>query len=204
MYYKKAQFYLCFTCFKYYWKERNKKVKIRDNLANIITLSRIIFSLLMLLFPLFSIGFWVFYLLSGLSDVLDGLIARKFGTESKRGAILDSVADIVFFLIIGYLLLSSISLPLWLVICILIIALIRLAAYLISFIKFHSFVSIHTYLNKITGFSLFLTPLLYYFCGLEITGIILVIIAFISSIEELIIDILSKVAKRDCKGLFIK
>lgn len=37
-----------------------------------------------------------FYLLCGLSDVLDGAIARRTGTVSRLGERLDTIADIVF------------------------------------------------------------------------------------------------------------
>ena len=44
-------------------------------IANIITYCRIILSVLMLLFPVFSPEFYLFYLLSGFSDMIDGTIA---------------------------------------------------------------------------------------------------------------------------------
>jgi len=158
----------------------------------------------MLVFPVFSVSFWVFYSLAGLSDFLDGIIARILKAESKIGAILDSIADLVFFVIIAFLLLSKVSLPLWMIISISSIALIRIVAYLIGFIKYKSFISIHTYLNKLTGLCLFLSPILFYFWGLEITGIVLISIAAVSSLEEMLIDITSKQVDLDRKGLFIK
>ncbi len=179
-------------------------MKFKQNSANIITFTRIVFSVLLLIFPLFSIEFWIFYSLAGLSDFTDGIVARKLGIESKTGALLDSVADIVFFIIIAFLLLSKITLPLWIIISIIVIALIRILAYFIAFYKFHSFISIHTYLNKLTGLCLFFSPLMFYLWNLEVSGIILVSVAYISSLEELLIEICSKEEKRDCKGLFIK
>jgi CDP-diacylglycerol--glycerol-3-phosphate 3-phosphatidyltransferase len=179
-------------------------MKLKKNIANIITISRIIFSLLMLLFPAFSIGFWILYSLSGLSDFIDGIVARKLEIESKTGAILDSISDMVFFIVLIYFLLSKVSLPVWLIISIASIAFVRLLAYLISLIKFRCFVSLHTYLNKLTGLLLFFSPLMFYFWGLQVTGIILVSIASVSSLEEMLIDIFSNEINRDRKSLFIK
>lgn len=176
-------------------------MELRKNSANIITISRIVFSLLLLIFPVFSVGFWILYSLCGLSDFLDGMVARRLGIENKTGAILDSVADMVFFIVISIFLLSNVSLPIWLIISIVTIASIRIAAYVISFIKFHVFVFIHTYLNKLTGFCIFFAPVVFYFWGLEVTGIILVSIASFSSLEEMFIEIFSNEIKRDCKGL---
>ena len=60
-------------------------------LANFITGSRIIFSLAMLNFPVFSAGFYFCYMLAGFTDMIDGTIARKLGTESKFGRNFDTV-----------------------------------------------------------------------------------------------------------------
>ena len=40
--------------------------------------------------------FWTLYLLCGLSDVLDGAVARLTGTVSRLGERLDTLADIIF------------------------------------------------------------------------------------------------------------
>ena len=65
-------------------------------IANAITYCRIIISMLMFLFSVFSPEFYVCYLLAGISDMIDGTIARKLGTSSKFGEKLDTVADFVF------------------------------------------------------------------------------------------------------------
>ena len=62
-------------------------------LANFITGSRIIFSLAMLTFPVFSAGFYFFYMLAGFTDMIDGTIARKLGKESKFRRNFDTIAD---------------------------------------------------------------------------------------------------------------
>ena len=49
-------------------------------LANFITGSRIIFSLAMLTFPVFSAGFYFCYMLAGFTDMIDGTIARKIAS----------------------------------------------------------------------------------------------------------------------------
>ena len=49
-------------------------------IANFITGSRIIFSLAMLTFPVFSAGFYFFYMLAGFTDMIDGTIARKIAS----------------------------------------------------------------------------------------------------------------------------
>lgn len=65
-------------------------------MANILTLSRIGLALILLSPPAFSAFFMVLYVLAGLTDMLDGFIARKAGTVSETGARLDTIADLVF------------------------------------------------------------------------------------------------------------
>ena len=53
-------------------------------------------SVFLLFLPVFSPGFYVVYLLCGLSDMADGTIARKTNSVSKPGSQLDSIADLIF------------------------------------------------------------------------------------------------------------
>lgn len=52
---------------------------------------------LCMILPLKSIWFLVIYTFAGLTDVLDGWIARKTGSASEFGARLDSVSDLLFY-----------------------------------------------------------------------------------------------------------
>lgn len=47
-----------------------------------------------------SIPFFILNLLCGVLDILDGLIARKTNSAGKFGAILDTVADFIFTLVV--------------------------------------------------------------------------------------------------------
>lgn len=66
------------------------------NVANILTGFRILGSILLLFFPVFSEAFYSIYLLCGFSDMIDGTIARKTNSASELGAKMDTVADLVF------------------------------------------------------------------------------------------------------------
>lgn len=67
-------------------------------MANILTTVRIICAPLILIFPAFSTQFYVFYLLGGITDAIDGTVARKLGKATAWGAKYDSAADILFAL----------------------------------------------------------------------------------------------------------
>jgi CDP-diacylglycerol--glycerol-3-phosphate 3-phosphatidyltransferase len=73
-----------------------KKSKMR-HIPNILSLSRIPFSIaLPFLAGKYSIAFLVCYGIAGITDALDGMVARRFHWESKLGSKVDSVGDGVF------------------------------------------------------------------------------------------------------------
>ena len=99
---------------------------IKKHIANIITGSRVVFSLPLLFIPLTSAWFYMLYLFCGLSDMIDGTIARKKGAVSKFGANLDTVADFVFMFVCWVKILPLIHIPVWLWVWVTLIALIRI------------------------------------------------------------------------------
>ena len=174
------------------------------NIANIITLFRIIFAIGMVFAIPFSFGFWIYYFCGGISDLFDGFIARKLKQQSTAGAKLDSIADMVFAIAIFIVVIKNLSLSTWLWQFVTLIALLRMISYGIGFYKYRTFASLHTYANKATGALIFVFPFLYILWGITITEIILTIVAFISSLEELAIIIKSKDLNRDCKTIFMQ
>ena len=103
--------------------------------------------------------FWTLYLLCGLSDVLDGAIARRTGTVSRLGERLDTFADIVFVAIWIAIFISAINVGDWLWIWVGLIALIKVVNVISGFVMKKGFASKHTIANKATGVLLFLLPI---------------------------------------------
>ena len=66
------------------------------NTADIVTLFRMAGTLLLVFLQPLSAGFFLVYSLTGVTDVLDGWIARKTKTASDFGARLDSIADLLY------------------------------------------------------------------------------------------------------------
>lgn len=161
-------------------------------IPNTITILRIAGSLTLLLFKPFTASFFFLYVLCGISDMLDGFIARITNTVSAKGAILDSMADTVFFGIVLVLFIPILPIKLWMILWILGIFVIRILSWIIGFIKYRTFASLHTYANKAAGFVLFCFPILWKLFGLSITIIIICTIAGISALEEFTITIISK------------
>ena len=132
---------------------------MKKYIANIITSSRIIFSLPLVFIPFSSVWFYVFYLFCGVTDMIDGTIARKTGAVSKFGAKLDTIADFVFMLVCSIKILPLIRIALWLRVWIIILASIKIFNIALVCIYKKKLISIHSVFNKITGFALFLLPL---------------------------------------------
>ena len=137
----------------------DKSQFMKKYIANIITGSRVTFSLLLLFISLSSVWFYILYLFCGLSDMIDGAIARKTGTVSKFGAKLDTIADFIFMAVCAMKILPLMQIPAWLWVWIIIVALIKMFNIALVFICKKKLISIHSVLNKITGFALFLLPL---------------------------------------------
>ena len=76
------------------------------NTADIVTFFRIAGTILLVFLQPLSASFFLLYALTGLTDVLDGWIARKTKTASDFGATLDSIADLLFYAVILFLMIS--------------------------------------------------------------------------------------------------
>ena len=129
-------------------------------MANLLTTIRILCGISFLCFPPFSRGFYLLYLLGGLSDAVDGSIARRFGKATDFGAKYDTAADIVFVSAMMIKVIPAAVLPIGLWIWIAGIVLLKALSVAMGFLKYHRFVPIHSVLNKVCGVVVFLLPLL--------------------------------------------
>jgi CDP-diacylglycerol--glycerol-3-phosphate 3-phosphatidyltransferase len=119
-------------------------------------MSRIVLCLPLLLVDAMTLPFWTLYVIAGLTDMLDGFLARRWGVESKFGARLDSLADFMLVLAVGYKLFPYMKLPtaLWMMIGL--IALVKMVNAICSYVVRHRIEYLHTKANKLTGFLLFI------------------------------------------------
>ena len=153
-------------------------------IANIITFFRIAASIVLLFCPVFSPAFYVFYIAAGVSDMLDGFVARKTDTVSKLGARLDTIADMVLVVVCLIKLLPILSLPAWLYIWIGIIALIKVVNIISGFAVQKKFVAVHSVMNKATGALLFLLPLTIPAVPLKYSAIVVCAVSTFAAIQE--------------------
>ena len=157
---------------------------MKRHIANTLTGFRILGSISMLFFPVFSAPFYMLYLFCGLSDMLDGVIARKINSVTDFSSKFDSAADLIFAVTALIKLLPALSIPNWLWIWILIIAAIKVfnMAWGIAFEK--RVIVEHTAMNKITGLLLFLLPLTLPFIEFEYSALAVCAVATFAAVQE--------------------
>ena len=126
------------------------------HLPNVISVLRIAGSISLLFCDVKGWPFWTLYVLCGLSDLLDGWLARKLHVESKTGAVLDSVADILFVVCCAARLLQAVVIPVWLWTWAGVIVFFKIVNQASALVVCKRFCFPHTWANKLTGFLLFL------------------------------------------------
>ena len=158
---------------------------MKRHIPNIITLSRIPMAVALPFVQSSPAIFWTLYLLCGLSDVLDGAVARLTGTVTRLGERLDTIADIIFVAVWMVLFIPAINVGRWLWIWIGAIALIKVVNIISGFVMKKGFVAKHTPANKATGILLFLLPMIVLWESIKVPSIILIcLMATFAAVQE--------------------
>ena len=134
--------------------------------------------------PVFSACFYGLYIFCGLTDMVDGTIARKTGAASSFGARLDTVADFLFVIASFVKLVPVIRIPVWFWVWAAVIAVVKLVNLFLGILGKKQMPSLHTAANKATGLCLFLLPLTMSFVDLRYTAPVVCVIATIAAIQE--------------------
>ena len=153
-------------------------------MANLITGIRILASAALLLCQPLSPAFYVLYLIAGISDMIDGPVARKAGIASDFGAKLDTAADLFFVTVCLYTLLPVLDIPAWLYFWIAAIALIKTVNVVSGYVMQKHFVALHTTMNKAAGALLFLLPLTLSFIELKYSAVLVCAAATFAAVQE--------------------
>ncbi len=153
-------------------------------MANIITGARIVISVVLIFYPVLSPAFFVLYITAGITDMIDGAVARKTGTVSEFGSRLDTVADIVFAAVCLIKMIPVLDVPIWLYIWIAIIAFIKVANIAAGYIRQKEFIPVHSMINKVTGGLLFVFPLTLAFIDLRYSAAVVCMVATAAAIQE--------------------
>ena len=157
---------------------------MKKQIANIITSCRLLGSIGLLFCPVYSACFYGLYIFCGLTDMVDGTVARKTGTASSFGARLDTVADFLLMIASFAKILPVIRIPVWIWVWAAVIAVVKLVNLVWGSTQMKQMPSLHTIANKATGLCLFLLPLTISFVELRYTVPVVCIIATIAAIQE--------------------
>ncbi|MBO7083638.1 MAG: CDP-alcohol phosphatidyltransferase family protein [Bacteroidales bacterium] len=154
------------------------------HLPNIITAFRFLAAIGLLFFDVRAMVFWVIYFVCGLSDMLDGYLARKLHCESKTGALLDSLSDLAFVACCCYKLIPLLAFPKWLWIWIGAIVAIKVINQISALVMYKKCFFPHTVANKVTGVLLFVGVPLAFFLGSIIPVIVIAVFATFAAVQE--------------------
>lgn len=153
-------------------------------MANILTTGRMLLSAALLFCPAFSPAFYAVYIAAGLTDMIDGTVARKTHTVSAFGARLDTVADTVFAAACLVKLIPVMDIPVWLYVWIGVIALVKAVNVVSGFVLQGKFVAVHSVMNKVTGALLFALPLTLSFIDLKYSAPVVCAAATFAAVQE--------------------
>ena len=153
-------------------------------MANIITIIRIICSIVLLFCQFPSTAFYILYVTAGITDIIDGAVARKTNTVSELGAKLDTVADYVFVVVCMKKLIPILDIPKWLYVWIAVIALVKVINIVSGYVMRKEFITAHTVMNKVTGILLFILPLTLRTLDLKYTGAAVCTVAAFAAAQE--------------------
>jgi CDP-diacylglycerol--glycerol-3-phosphate 3-phosphatidyltransferase len=179
-------------------------MRSNKNIPNLLSLSRIGLS-----FGMFFVAqkpiilFWVI-VACGITDVLDGFIARRMHCESDLGARLDSLGDLMFFsALVFYVIRYQMDTVQQYMFGIYSIFLIKTLSLIVCSFKNHTIYSLHTYGNKLTGILVVVA-----ICQILLTGngtctAVLVVVAIFSALEELLIMSLYKHPDINVRSIFL-
>ena len=153
-------------------------------MANLITAIRILCSVVLLFCAALSPWFYALYITAGVSDMVDGWVARKTNTVSEFGSKLDTVADILFVVVCLVKLLPVLHLPVWIYVWIGLIACIKVFNIIYSYAVRKQFLADHSILNKVTGALLFVLPLTLSVINVKYSAAVVCAVATVAAVRE--------------------
>ena len=153
-------------------------------LPNTLSALRLLGAIALLFCDVQGFAFWSVYLFCGISDMLDGFLARKLNAATHFGAVFDSVADLCFVTCCCCKLIPALEFPLWVWIWCGVIAIIKLMNQVSALVLLKRCIFLHSTANKATGLLLFLGIPLALFMESIVPVIIVAIVATFAAVQE--------------------
>ena len=175
------------------------------NPANILTFTRILFLPFLYAFVLLDlrIAFLIGFILIGSTDAFDGYVARKFNMVSDLGKMLDSIADVFFYVSIAwflFMLFPEIIEPNYGLLALAFF--VYFSSFVVSLIWCKKPIMMHTSLLRYNAVNVYIMVIFSFFFNTTIHLAIVLIIFMIAFLEEMVIFIKFGQVDPDTKTIF--
>jgi CDP-diacylglycerol--glycerol-3-phosphate 3-phosphatidyltransferase len=176
-------------------------------IPNALSISRIILALSLLFITPLSFLFLVVYTIAGITDMIDGPIARKFNVTSPLGANLDGIADYTFVGVAIFRILPVIIDRFNMILVIIVLTgliVLKVAGMILGYIRYRQLMMMHTYAAKTAAMLAFLFPLVLVGLGLDENLLLffLGIYIYLFLLEEIAINLVMPEPRRDITGIY--
>ena len=183
--------------------KRSEQPKL--TLPNVLTGFRFVAAplLLWLAWQDYALAFMGLLAVVFLSDLLDGMAARRFGQVSQFGATLDSCADVVTYLTIAlccWWLWPDIVLREWVYVAAIVAGI--LLPTLVGLVKFGCFTSYHTWAVKLSVFAMGSGLYILFFGGPAWPFRMAALLCFLAAVEEVAITLLLPCRESDVRSIW--
>lgn len=164
----------------------------RHRIPNLLSLGRLAGALLLPFVVDHPMLFLAIYAAAGVSDLLDGYLARRWNSTSLWGARLDSAADAVFFLVVTavFVRLFAEFLQVHHGVLLAVVIVIRIVNAVFSLVKHGQIVAVHTWSNKATGLAAYLLPAVFFITADSRLLTAVLLLACAAAAEEFAITLL--------------
>ena len=178
------------------------------HLPNALSISRILLALALLPIAYFGetlgTAFMIVYVSAGLTDMIDGPLARKFGWTSKIGANLDGTADYFFIAVALVTIVPALGLNALSIGIVIGFVAIKVIGMIVGYLHYSQLMMMHTRLSKFGALVAFFVPIVFVITGVDANIIFIFLGAYVYTflLEEIAINIVMPYPKRDINGIF--
>jgi len=176
-------------------------------IPNAICITRGLLAISLIFIPPLSPASITVFLLAGVSDMIDGTIARRIkGARSELGAELDSMADMLLVIVSVFFLLPAFDIWPWQQTAILVALCFKLLSAVPGLIKHRKVFFLHTLSNKVLAMILFMGAIFYFILpgslAVKIYFVFMIVSVFIITLEEMIIIATLAYPNKNLKGFW--
>lgn len=174
---------------------------MKKQIANMISASRILAAAVLFFFSTITGAFLAIYFYCGFSDLIDGPVARKTGSVSVIGALLDTVGDILTYLALTKIMILQRLVPLWIIAWMLGTAVGFAASGFIALKRHGKFSLVHSLFGKILGGSVFVMPFAQKLNFGVLWMAVICTVSSIAAIESIVIQLKSDTLETDVTSI---